>query len=157
MVSWFRRGYHWDQLTTEDPNLAAKVAAEDSCLVLKGRVIDPPSLNYFRDVIGLLTFFVDAGGVGIYDPQMFKWWAPSEWRSRIFSPGSCAPHDHVVILTSEDRHGKWIHTRGLRKFGRPDLSVHNVGPQHTSAMNCVIASSNCSLLVALLPRVKRSE
>jgi len=134
MVAWFRRGYNWDQLTTKNPDLAAKVAAQDRCLVLKGNVIDPPNLNYFRDVIGFLTFCVDAGGVAIYDPQMFKWWAPSEWCSRIFDPGSCAPHDHVVILISEDGDGKWIHTRGMRKFGRPDLSVHNVGPQYAGAI-----------------------
>jgi hypothetical protein len=32
-----------------------------------------------------------------------------------------------VILVSEEPNGtEWVHTRGLRKFGRPDLSVHGV-------------------------------
>ncbi|MBO0759346.1 MAG: hypothetical protein J2P54_26190, partial [Bradyrhizobiaceae bacterium] len=51
-VAAFRDGYLWDQLTTEAPNFAAKVAAQDCCLVLTGEIIDPPTLNYFRDVIG---------------------------------------------------------------------------------------------------------
>jgi len=36
-----------------------------------------------------------------------------------------------VILTSEepDRPGLWYHTRGLRMFGRPDLSVRGVSPE----------------------------
>jgi hypothetical protein len=128
---WRRFGYLWDQLTTEDPNFAAKVAAQDCCLVLTGEIIDPPPLNYFRDVIGFLTFRLDAGGVAIYDPLMLKWWEPSEWRCHVFDLGSSAPRHHVVILVSRDSDGTdWIHTRGMRKFGRPDISVHKVGSQH---------------------------
>jgi hypothetical protein len=29
---------------------------------------------------------------------------------------------------------RWFHTRGLRKFGRPDLSVHRVPPQYREAV-----------------------
>jgi hypothetical protein len=129
----FREGYVWDQLT-EAPNLAAKVAAQDCCLILKGEIIDPSTLNYFRDVIGVLTFCLDAGGVAIYDPLM-KWWEPSEWRSHVFNIGLSVPRHHVVILVSGDAGGtEWIHTRGMRKFGRPDISVHKVGPQHKDAI-----------------------
>ena len=134
-VSVFRGGALWDQLTTEDPDLAANVAAQDCCLVLTGTIIDPPTLNYFRDVIGFLTFCLDAGGVALYDPLMFKWWKPSEWRSHAFADGLSAPRHHVVILVSQDTDGtEWIHTRGMRKFGRPDISVHRVRPQHKDAM-----------------------
>ena len=47
------------------------------------------------------------------------------------------PRHHVVILTSEEAGGgslTWFHTRGLRKFGRPDLSVPRVPPQHREAV-----------------------
>jgi hypothetical protein len=47
----------------------------------------------------------------------------------------------VIILTSdEDESGNgsnpltWFHTRGLRKFGRPDLSVHDVPARHHGAV-----------------------
>jgi hypothetical protein len=134
-VAAFRDGYLWDQLTTGDPNLAAKVAAQDCCLLVRGEIVDPPSLNYFRDVIGFLTFCLDVGGVAIYDPQMFTWWEPSKWRSHVFNIGSSAPRHHVVILiSSEHDRTEWIHTRGMRKFGRPDISVHEVGPQHKDAV-----------------------
>jgi hypothetical protein len=126
-VAAFREGYIWNQLSIAEPDLAARIAAEDSCLVVRGEVIDPPTLDYFRDIIGFLTYCLDAGGAAIYDPQMFKWWGPSEWRSCVFDIGSSAPSTHVVILVSEDVAGtEWIHTRGMRKFGRPDLSIHNV-------------------------------
>jgi hypothetical protein len=134
-VAAFRSGYLWNELTTEAPNMAAKIAAADRCLVLKGVIIDPPTLNYFRDVIGFLTFCLDAGGVAIYDPLMFKWWEPSEWRSHVFDIGSSAPRHHAVILVSPDSDGtEWIHTRGMRKFGRPDISVHQVRPCHKDAI-----------------------
>jgi hypothetical protein len=48
-------------------------------------------------------------------------------RDRAFAPPAPVPHRHIVILVSEDRREtEWIHTRGLRKFGRPDLSIHQV-------------------------------
>jgi hypothetical protein len=135
VVSSFRRGYVWDDLAANDPDFAARIMAQDSCLILKGEIIDPPCLNYLRDVIGFLTFCLDAGGVAIYDPQMLKWWTPSEWRSDIFDIGSSVPRHHVVILVSEDADGtEWIHTRGMRKFGRPDLSIHQVAPQYRAAI-----------------------
>jgi hypothetical protein len=67
-IAAFRDGYLWDQLIAEDPNFVAKVAAQDCCLVLTGEISDPPTLSYFRDVIGFLTFCLDAGGVAICDP-----------------------------------------------------------------------------------------
>ncbi len=135
VVATFRDGYLWEQLTAENPNLAAMVAAQDSCLIVRGDVVDPPTLDYFRDVIGFLTYCLDAGGVAIYDPSMFKWWEPSEWRSQVFDIAISAPRHHVVILVSKDsEETDWFHTRGMRKFGRPDISVRRVRPEHKDAV-----------------------
>ncbi len=134
-VGVFRAGYVWDHLRTSEPDLADSIAAQDSCLVLRGEVVDSPTLDYFRDVIGFLTYCLDAGAVAIYDPQMFKWWGPAEWRSHVFQMGSFSPGTHVVILVSADADGtEWFHTRGMRKFGRPDISIHNVGQQHKKSI-----------------------
>jgi hypothetical protein len=73
VMASFRQGYLWDRLTDNAPAFAAKMMAQDNLLilkVLKGEVSDPPTLNYLRDAVGLLTFFLDAGGVAICDPQM---------------------------------------------------------------------------------------
>jgi hypothetical protein len=135
VVALFRSGYPWDKLTIDDPSFAASVGAQDSCLVLKGEIVDPPTLNYFRDVIGFLTFCLDTGGIAIYDPQMFKWWAPLDWRSNAFAIDGSAPRHHVVILLSEESGGtQWVHTRGMRKFGRPDLSIRKVVPHYQDAI-----------------------
>ncbi len=60
-----------------------------------------------------------------------KWWSPAEWRERAFEPAGPVPRHHAVILVSEEpeQGGKWYHTRGMRKFGRPDVSVHGVTPE----------------------------
>jgi hypothetical protein len=98
---------------------------------------DQGDLNYLRDAVGLLTFLLDHGGIVVYDPWMFHWWEPGEWRDHVFRPGGAVARHHVVILTSEepgDASLTWFHTRGMRKFGRPDLSLHGVPPQYRDAV-----------------------
>ena len=62
---------------------------------------------------------------------MFCWWQPSDWKQQIFDPAAAVPRHHAVILVSEEKGSslKWFHTRGMREFGRPDISVHNVAPE----------------------------
>src|SRR5262249_15782778 len=130
-VSYFRREdlWTWKQLMHDDPGLARLVAAQGECLVLMGKVTDPPSLNYFRYVVGLLTFLLDNRGVAIFDPFAFMWWSPTNWRNRVFDFRLPAPRHHVFVMFSEEAGGTlWYHTRGMRKFGRPDLSIHKVTP-----------------------------
>ena len=54
----------------------------------------------------------------------------------MFEPAGPVPRHHVVILVSdeEDGPGRWYHTRGMIKFGRPDLSVHHVTPALVDAV-----------------------
>jgi hypothetical protein len=124
----FLDGYLWDRLKRNDPDLAAAIVGQSECMVLRAEFSDPPNLNYFRDSLGIVTWLLDQGGVGIYDPQMFKWWSPADWKENAFEPATPLPRQHTVILFSEEEHGngKWVHTRGMKKFGRPDLSIHGV-------------------------------
>jgi hypothetical protein len=40
------------------------------------------------------------------------------------------PRHHVVILLSDESDEKiWVHTRGLRKFGRPEVSIRNIAQE----------------------------
>jgi len=127
----FRQGYLWNELCNDQPTLAQSIATQTKCVVIKGEIHDDSTLNYFRNTIGLLTGLLEAGGIAVYDPQSFKWWEPGEWRSTVFGPAEALPREHVVILVSDEgENKKWLHTRGMRKFGRPDLSVHGVPPDH---------------------------
>jgi hypothetical protein len=134
MLDEFRHGYLWEELVKNEPRLAKTVAAQERCVVVRGEVADERTLNYLRDIIGLRTCMLDSGGLAIFDPQSFKWWSPSAWKRRVFEPAEALPREHVVILVSEEQYGtQWLHTRGMRKFGRPDLSVHRVRPEHYEA------------------------
>jgi hypothetical protein len=124
------------ELRRVQPSLARAVTATDQCLVLRGVVPDPANLDYFRDAVGLLMALLEGGGVAVFDPHMFKWWSADEWRNTAFNPASAVPRHHVVILVSDEPDGRsrWYHTRGMLKFGRPDLSVHNVTPELDAAV-----------------------
>ncbi|HRH95102.1 MAG TPA: hypothetical protein PLB55_04170 [Prosthecobacter sp.] len=123
----FQEGYLWDQLVATQPAFAQQIAAQSSCVILRGEFPDTESLGYLRNAVGLITHFLDHGAVCVYDPQMFEWWTPENWRERIFKSSAPVPRHHTVILASEDKNGtEWLHTRGMRKFGRPDLSIRQV-------------------------------
>jgi len=128
VLDGFRQGYLWDQLNLTNRALANEVAACEHCLILRGELDDKPTLNDLRDTVGLLTFLLDQGGVAVFDPQMFEWWTPAAWRKRVFEPHQPKLNAHVVTLVSEedDPNVFWFHTRGMRKFARPDISVHGV-------------------------------
>lgn len=136
VLASFQEGYVWDQFRTDSPALADQVAVANECLILRGEVEDRETLDYLRDAVGFLTFLLDHGGIAIYDPFMIHWWNPDEWRKRVFAPAAAVPRSHVVILLSpESQAGEtWYHTRGMRKFGRPDLSIHNVPAEYDKAI-----------------------
>ena len=126
-IDAFRSGYIWDQLQQTNITLANEVAKQSECLIIQGTIPDPPDLNYLRNAVGFIAWCLDVGSIGICDPQMFKWWTPAEWRTWLFEPAAPVPTTHLMTLFSEEKDGtEWFHTRGMRKFGRPDLSVHHV-------------------------------
>jgi len=124
----FLQGSAKQELENQLPDLVGEVNAAPELIVVKGEPADSGSLDYLRDTVGFVTWLMDNGGICVGDPLMMKWWGPEEWRSDVFNPGTPVPHRHVVILFSdEDEPGTWwYHTRGMRKFGRPDLSLHGV-------------------------------
>jgi hypothetical protein len=113
-----------------DAALFARVGAATECGVVRGEVPDPADLNYLRDVVGLTTYLLDHGGFAVVDPQQFQLYDAARWHRDIFDAGTPNVSRHVVILCSDGPEGRWYHTRGLRKFGRPDLSLHGVPPEY---------------------------
>ncbi len=130
-----RSGYLWDKLQREDPALAQAVAGATSWIVLRGEPADDSALDYLRDIVGIVQAFFDNGAACVYDPQQFKWWSAADWRREVFDAGEAVPHRHVVTLMSRMEDGtQWFHTRGMRLFGRPDLSMHGVTADREGAV-----------------------
>lgn len=133
----FESGFLWDRLEAEAPALAVEVERAPGCIILRGTPDEDSTLDYLRDSVGLLTFLLDRGGCAVFDPQMLKWWGADEWRRMVFEPAAPVATRHVLTLVTEDeaRPGRlWFHTRGMRKFGRPDLSLRNVGAARRDAV-----------------------
>jgi hypothetical protein len=139
IVASFLHGHLWDHLKQASPALAGYVAAQSHCTILRGTYPDARTLDEFRNAVGLLTCLVDAGCGAIFDAQMFRWWSGEEWKREIFEPAAPIPRAHVTVLWSDEPDGgggRWLHTRGMRKFGRPDISLRGVPPErHDAALD----------------------
>ena len=116
-----------DVLSQDNPPTFEEAQATREVLSVRGRISDPDSLDYLRDSIGVLAGLLDLGGVAIIDPQMLSLFDAAQWRQRYVVTGGAPPRQHVLILVNPDEDGgQWVHTRGMRKFARPDLSVRQV-------------------------------
>jgi hypothetical protein len=130
----FLAGHLGILLDKDQPEVAAAVRAAPSCIRLLATVADPADLVYLRDTLGLVTSLLfDAGrGVAVLDALALRWLTPAEWKSELWEPDAPQSTHHTTILVDEEEpeRGKprsvWVHTRGLRKFGRPDISVRRV-------------------------------
>ena len=105
-------------------------------LVIRGEISDPASLDYLRDVIGVVAASLECGGRVVFDPQILTAFGASEWRERFFED-AFEPTKHAVILVTPGDDGIWLHTRGMRLFGRPDLSCRNVRPDELDGLQSI--------------------
>ncbi|HEY2667800.1 MAG TPA: hypothetical protein VGK51_13260 [Actinomycetota bacterium] len=126
------------------------VLAADGCMVMRAEVPDPKDLRYLRNCIGVATAILEAGGRAVANLQSLGMFTPESWRGVIFAPDKPQPRLHVNVFHDEEPPGAgsgqegtvWLHSRGLRAFGRPDLSIRHV-PLHAMAA----ASDLCNRLI----------
>ena len=115
-----------EMLDETNHDLYETVQNTDRWAVIRGEVQQDEDLSYMRNVIGFVQALVETGAVGVLDFQTFSLYSAQEWMDNIFMP-EFHPYAHVVVLVSETEDGSlWVHTRGMRKFGRPDIGVEGV-------------------------------
>jgi hypothetical protein len=125
-------GYLGELLREQGDDLYEEVMNAPECIRVAGQIEDPADLNYLRDTIGFLTALADQGGVAVYDPFRFAWWRPADWRKVVFEPDELVPTSHSLLMLSPEQADQktwWIHSRGMRKFGRPDVSVRGISKE----------------------------
>jgi hypothetical protein len=129
--SAFFKSHAWQFAAEERPQFAEVAYRAEQMALLRGFARDPQTLNYLRDSIGIVTYLFDRGGTLCYDQMLLLFWTRDQWKREIFKPARPLPYKHVLILRQPTDGGReWIFTRGLRLFGRPDLSVRNVGAKY---------------------------
>lgn len=97
-------------------------------MVVRGTLEDSPATGYLSDTLGVLAGMLDIGGVAILDPQILSLLDADAWRRHyLIRDGAPIRHHLLILCDGESEPGRsWIHTRGMRKFGRPDVSIHQV-------------------------------
>ena len=109
----------------QDVYRANRVAA------VRGEFSDPSSLAYLRNSVGVVSAIADEGAVAIFDVAALTWWRPQEWHRRFVERSEFHIGDHIFTAVAEDAGGGTrLQTRGMGKFGRPELLVrHLPGPR----------------------------
>jgi len=125
-------------LRQRDPLLYDRALAAQRWLILQGEAQQDGDLGYLRSAIGFVQAAVETGAVAVLDLQTLELYAPEEWERKVFS-FTFHPYCHVSALVSPEGDGKlWLHTRGLRKFGRPDIGMAAVPPQELNRAKAVV-------------------
>ena len=113
-------------LDRHDHDLYEKIKNTDHWAVIRGEVRQDADLNYMRNVTGFIQACIEAGAAGVLDLQTFTLFSSKEWTEKFFVQ-EFDPYAHIIIFASDMEDGSvWLHTRGMRKFGRPDVSMENV-------------------------------
>jgi len=113
----------------DDAPEAYKLALDaPEVIVVRGTLPDSQATGYLRDTLGVLAGLLDIGGVAILDPQILGLMSAADWRVKYLIRDGAPIRNHLLILCDAEAEAgrSWIHTRGLRKFGRPDISIHGV-------------------------------
>lgn len=115
-------------LKEDSPEAYAAAKAAPHVIAIRGRFPDRDSLDYLRDTLGVVAALTDIGGKAVVDPQILTMFDAAGWREHYLIQGGAPTRHHVLILCSpEETKGRsWIRTRGMRKFGRADISLTNV-------------------------------
>lgn len=125
-------------LDRQDHQLYEKAKAAQTWLVLQGEVQRDETLDYLRNAIGVVQAAVETGAVAVLDLQTMTLYGPEQWEREVFSP-VFRPCEHAVILGSPEPEGTfWFHTRGMRKFGRPDVGLEGVPQAETGRAAAVL-------------------
>ncbi len=102
------------------------------CVVLRAQLRNPESNAYIETLLHLADAFRELLHGAVWDVRMGRLFGHEEWRERVMGePFSVLNHVAIVAERAEGGPGApetTLVTRGLRKFGSPDLEVRAVPP-----------------------------
>lgn len=147
----FFEGNLGEFLAEKGAGLLAGAKAWKTAAVVTGNFADSASLEYLRLSQGFVQALIETGAQVVLDAQTLKWYTADEWTQTFFQPQLPLPHSQVWILKSEREEGVWLHTRGLRKFGRPDLSLRHLTEEQVPAASVGLNKIIAALAEGLAP------
>lgn len=155
-ASHFRSGPAWTAWQQEHPPAAEATRAAPLAVALHGQVAQHESLDYLRDSLEVMTSLVGHGAVAVYDAVTQTWYEALAWERMVDQGTLLNPFDHVKVIDNPDGDGtSWLRTQGLRKFGRPDVSVRTVEAAHREGARKMLDRFVNHLALGGLPEVGR--
>jgi hypothetical protein len=112
-----------------DAAALATARAAPHVLRVHGEFADQSDLDFLRDVVGFVAALEPLGAVAVLDVLMPRLWAMPRWRADVHAPDRPVLHEHVAIWRAPDPAAAdrvELSTRGLRRFGRPDVLLANI-------------------------------
>jgi hypothetical protein len=96
------------------------------CVVIRAEIENPENNEYVETLVHLADAFGDLLHGIVWDVYQGKVFGRVEWRERVMEEPASALN-HVSIATAPGGEGRvFVRTRGLRKFGSPDLEAAEV-------------------------------
>ncbi len=109
--------------------------AADHCYEVAGEHPDPADLAYLQHAWGVVRCLCELGGGPVYDHHAGRWWSREQVLALAADRGfdirrevAPASFDQGKIL------GMLLYTRGLAKFGQPDVVMIRCGPDDLDAL-----------------------
>ena len=114
-----------------NPELYYKCKAAKNCVVIAGKVKNDETFDYMKNVIGIIEALCDKGAYGIMDIHAWLIMNPKEWHDKYFEK-EIDPLDHIDISFGVSGGESWVKTRGMVKFGRPDIQMEHIALSKTN-------------------------
>ncbi|QFT56458.1 hypothetical protein [Microbulbifer sp. THAF38] len=122
-IEGFLTGTMGQLLKTQSPELYQKTIQTNSIAIVSGEFKDVKSLTYLKNTIGIIKAITEEGAVSVIDFQIARLYTPDQWSDTFFEPRRPSPQKHVFLMYSPEKDGIWLHSRGMRTFGMPDISL----------------------------------
>lgn len=128
----------WDGRPPVEPTLVhvVRVTAED-----------PDDLTHLQSAWALTRAFADTGAFAMLDAHAHKWISRAALAERP-PDGPFSYQDEVSVIFETEPSPEWghiVHTRGMKKFGRPDLVITAVPPKHGARIGAILNSLGARL------------
>jgi len=125
-------------LKDKSESLYKKTTDSDSVVLIQLEIEDQQDLEYLRNTLGIVQCILEQDAVSILDIQTASWYSAKEWTKKFFQPKKPQALEQVSVFYSKEESGYWVHTRGMRKFARPDISI-------TAVPESALASAKASV------------
>jgi hypothetical protein len=137
---------------------APQLLAAECGVAVTAEFPDPPDLAYLQVAWEVVRSFLKQDGIAVLDCHQIRWFPCAEvvgWEpDRAFSIGQ---EIRIVLETKPraDRLGHMMHTRGMAKFGRPDVVLDSATPDRAEALGRLL--NRFAVYMAMGARVSPGE